>query len=662
MTPGLIDKHYAQFVPMPGSVEDVNFGQIVHGNNHTPWQGYWRATGAEKELPNIFSIKWTTDFSQKGCRTATVELENIVYKAIAGVGGIYHAILHGALSPWVGLSLVNRIRVPGWEADEWFEVLDSGFRIDIYEGYGSELCHTFAGLIENADLETKPDRIILTARDFGILFTDQRVLAENKAPEIRSPLQAADLERTLGIEPVGIGPVASSTGSGFPVGNITKPGSSQWHSAGHASAANTEWVEITIPPGFYETLTLNLPVAEQAVYVSIFAKGTTYWRGEKVAEGWLGGGEVPVTATPFTWKYGSTYAGSKRLELGGKLEAGKGCVLRISLTNLHFSRETKDYRASVTRLAAMRFGQDPEHPAGGILKSSGFGGWLLVNDTTDIVKQVFLWAGFKEWRIDKFGWSPGLPFGWAKEAYFVDIITQIEEQADWVFFMESPTELAGSMGRPCFEHSTATVPPKRDMLEVRDTDLLEAVKFTIDLSNLPYIIRYRGNVDPSGTVTDGDLVKRYSGIYYPPWSGAGPFPTEAGRTGGVRRHELTVDPNLQSDEECIFGAILAAWQYALGAYTAEVQMSGYPGMELNDHISVVDKATGVNSRLWVSGIQSEHICGAKAAWKMSVKGSVLDGKDTQQIASDLEVWKEITKALRALKDPIGVGGGNQPVF
>lgn len=487
VTRGLIDKHYAKFVPLPGPEgEDFrDFPEIVDGHNHEPWQGFWRATGEPKELPNIYTIRWQQDFSQKGMRTATVEVENVVYKTIVGAGGIYHAIMRGALSPWLGLKLINRIEVANWEADEWSEVLDGGFRIDIYEGYGDEMTKTFCGVIETADIETRPDRVILTARDWGILFTDQRFMGANKPPEIRSPLQAADRHRT-----------------------------------------------------------------EQEKYPGL------------------------------------------------------------------------DWRQN--------------HK-----------GWLLVEDATDVAKAVFLWAGFKEWRIDRFGWSLTKPMAWDMSKFFIEALEDLEAQADWVFFMESPTALAESMGRPVFEHNTATNPPKRGMLEVRDTDLLETIKLKLDTSNLPYVIRYRGDVDNAGTTYDGDQVKRYNGTYFPPWSGAGPFITQPGRTGGVRRHELTIDSNLQSDEECIFAAILAAWQYALEAYTAEVQISGYPGMELNDHISVVDHATGVNSRLWVSGIQSEHTCGAKAAWKMTVVGAVLDNKDTQQLAKDLEAAKLIAAALKA---------------
>lgn len=492
VTRGLIDRDYKKFVPLGGS-KTIPF-KIEDGNNAEPWQGFWRATGEPKELPNVLSVKWTKDFTQKGTGSAVIEVENIIYKAIVGIGGIYHGIMRGYLSPWLGLKLAKRVTIPSWVENEWFEVLDNGYKIDVYEGYGNQQKRTFTGLIEEADLETLPDRITITARNFGVLMTDQRVVGYNKPPEIASPLQIGDRERSLGIKP-------------------------------------------------------------------------------------------------------------------------KGPAMAVK-------------------------------------------NWVLVDDMSDIAKAVFLWMGFKEWEVESMGWSPVHPMAWNLEKFFIDMLTDIQAQANWLFYLKKPSPSEESLGVPCFVHNTATDPAPRTMLEVRDSDLLESVKVKVDLSNLPYIIRFRGNVDPSGVTTDGDLVKRYAGTYFPPWSGAGPYITQAGRTSGVRRHELTVDPNLYSDEECVFGAILAALQYALAAYTAEVQISGYPDLDLNEQISVVDETTAVNSRLWIASIASEHTTGPNGSWKMTLGGSLLDGMDMQQLKSDLAAAKVIVEVLR--KNKVQIIG--EPVF
>lgn len=481
---GLIDKTYQPMTFLDGHHEKVV--DIVGGNNVTPWQGFWRSTGEPFELPNVLSAKWSTGFSQKGSRSLTLEIENIFYKAIVGIGGIYHAIERGYLAPWLGAKLITRATIPSWKANEWFEVLDNGYKINLYEGYGDQQSRTFTGLIEECDLETYPDRIIITARDFGVLFTDQRVMGWNKPPEMRSPITTADRERALGIRPKG------------------KP------------------------------------------------------------------------------------------------------------------RKAKH--------------------------------WLLVDDAMQVAKAVFMWAGFHEWKTEDFGFSLNKELQWDMSKFLIDILEGIQAQADWLFYMESPSAFAQSLGVPCFSHNRASDPPSRKpSLEVRESDLLESVKAKINLAELPWEIIYRGNVDKHGTTFGNDLVKRYSASYFPPWSGAGPLITESGRTSGVRRQALVIDPNLESDEECMFAAILAAQQYALEAYTAEFQISGYPGIELNQQVSVVDKTTAVNSRVWTSSIQSEHTTGPNGSWKMTVGGALLDGIDMQQLRSDLEEWKAIVRILRREK-------------
>lgn len=654
VTRGLMDKHYAPFKKLDGSTE--NFMTIVKGRNAQPWQSFWRATGEPIEVPNVLSVKQSRSLGQKGTGSATIEIENIIYKAIVGAGGTYHAILRGYLSPWLGLKLLARARIPSWIQNEWFEVLDGGYRVDVYEGYGDQQVHTFMGFIENSDFETQPDRITVTARDPGVLFTDQRVMGWNKPPEIRSPLQIADRERTLGVRPVGSGAKATSTASGRHVSDVLKRGNDKsWVSAGHNSSAGVEWVEITLPPGFYEKFYTVSAYKGQEMWVSIHATAGSKYNGVALEEGWVnpGKGSTPAEggAEPWVAHWPSTSAGHATRSLGAPFQAAPGCKIRVTLSKLPYRSEWKDHRASLTRLAAFLFGKDPAHPANG---DPGLAAkhWVLVDDLADIAKTVFMWLGFHEWDVELLNSSLNLPLAFTMDKFYIDIMNYIEEQANWLFYMESPSSNAASIGVPCFVHNRASDPPPPNMVEVRDSDLLESAKVKIDLSNLPYIIRYRGAVAHDGTTFDEEQVRRYNGTYFPPWSGAGPFETEPGRTSGVRRHEFTRNTLLQSDEECIFAAILAAKQYALAAFTAEVQISGYPGIELNQQISVVDKTTALNSRLWVTSIQTEHTAGANASYKMTVGGSLLDGMDMDQLNSDLKFWQELVADLRAAKEEI----------
>lgn len=653
VTRGLIDKHYAPFEFIGGGTED--FCEIVGGNNREPWQGFWRATGEPKELPNILAVKWLRNLQQKGSCSATIEVENIIYKAIVGVGGTYHAILRGYLSPWLGMKIIGRAQLPSWEENEWYEVLDNGYRIDVYEGYGDQQTRTFSGLIEEADLEDQPDRIIITARDFGILLTDQRIVGSNKPPEVRAPLFVWDRERALGVQAVGGSPVASSTAAGRRVGSVVEPhNTTDWVSTGHETGAHTEYVEIDIPPGYYENLYTVTPYDGQALYISIYAGAGSEWNGA-AEEGWLGAGEVPNgSGIPFTNRWGSSTATGATRSLGGELQAAAGTKLRISLANLPYRSEWGDHRAGLTRLAAFLLGGDKAHPAAGD-PNKKYKGYLLVDDASDVAKAVFMWMGFHEWEVEKIGASFEKPVTFGLGEFFIQMLEFLEKQANFLYYMQSPSSSSESIGVPCFVENTACSPAPRDMIEVTDKDLLESIKAKLDLSNLPFSIRYRGNVTPTGSVIEegeGGGIKRFSALYFPPWAGAGPDETEPGRNAGVRRQELTIDQSLLSDEECMAAAILAAQQYALEAYTAEIQISGYPGLELNEQISVVDKTTGINSRMWVSSIQSEHMAGAEGKWKMTVEGALLDNEDMQQLAKDLTFWTDLVQDLRGAKDSL----------
>lgn len=652
VTRGIIDKHYAKFKKLDGSTE--SFMTIVKGNNAEPWQGFWRPTGEPIEVPNVLSVKTQRSLQQKGTGSATIEIENIIYKAIVGTGGTYHAILRGYLSPWLGLKLLARPIIPSWIENEWFEILDGGYRVDVYEGYGDQQVHTFCGFIENSDFETQPDRITVTARDPGVLFTDQRVMGWNKPPEIRAPLQIADRERTLGVKPVGVGAKASSTATGRRAGAVLKRGNrTPWVSDGHSDSTGVEWIEITLPPGYYEKFYTVTPYKGQSMWVSVHATGGSTFNGAPVS-GWLGVGGLVTPgeeSVPAIKHWASTSATGATRPFGAALQLKTDSKIRITLSNLPYRSEWHSHRAGITRLAAFLFGTDPAHPINGDPGTSAKH-WVLVDDLADIAKAVFMWMGFHEWDVELLNASLNLPLAFTMDKFFIDIMNYIEEQANWLFYMESPSSAGASIGVPCFVHSRASDPPSANMVEVRDTDLLESAKVTVDLSNLPYIIRYRGGVSKDGTAFDEEQIKRYNGTYFPPWSGAGPFETEPGRTTGVRRHEFTRNILLQSDEECILAAILAAIQYALAAYTAEIQISGYPGIELNEQVSVVDKTTALNSRLWVTSIQTEHTTGANAAYKMTVGGSLLDGMDMEQLNTDLAIWQEIVKDLRGAKEEI----------
>jgi hypothetical protein len=656
LTRGIIDKTYQEFEFLGGGNEQ--FMTIVGGNNTNPWQGFWRPTGDPIDLPNVLSVNISQSLQEKGARSAVIEAENIIYAMTAGPGGIFHRIERGFLSPTLGSKLLRRI-VPALAVkNEWNEVLNNGYKIDVYEGYGDQQVRTFCGLIDTTELQTQPDRITLNCRSFFMLFTDQRVMGANKAPEIVAPLTVADRERTLGVKPVGHAGSASSTAAGRSVTDITKKeNATDWVSRGRPTAEGVEWVQMEIPPGYYENLYLRLPYKGQGVYISIFAIAGSVWNGNLIEKDeWIDAGKGTVGGLPYTNGWGSSSVGASRRSLGAPFQAAKGTKVRISFTNLPYRSEWGDHRAGCTRLAAFLFGTDAKHPLNGD-PGQNAKHWVLIDDLADIAKMVFMWAGYHEWDVEELGWSLDFPMSWTMDKFLVDILDDILAQANWVLYEESPSPSSESLGVPVFEHNAATDAPSRaGMLEITDADVLETIQPKFDLSNLPWVIYYRGNVDSNGKSFDEELIRRYRAIYFPPWSGAGPEISEEGRVGGVRRHDVTVDENLTSQDQCMLAARLAAYQYALEAFTVQFQIPGYPGIELNQQVSVVSNVTGINSRVWVSEFHTEHTTGKKASWTMTVGGSLLDTEDMDKITEELLSQRLIVAAEKVLKEGVGLVG------
>ena len=284
------------------------------------------------------------------------------------------------------------------------------------------------------------------------------------------------------------------------------------------------------------------------------------------------------------------------------------------------------------------FGPNP--PAG--IPSVTMTGWILVNDAADVVRMVLLWAGFQEFDVQNFGWSLASPVSFGQDSFLIDIIDYILTQGNYCFFIDAPTDHDLSTGVPIFRPQSAMNPAPGNMLQIQDSQLLEALAPKDDLSNLPYILRYSGAIDPSASTPSG-LVQRFKAAYWPPWSGhdytnlqghnfQGGYP--AGRVAGVRRQFSQTDPNLRSYAACLFACILAAIQYALQSWTATLQAPGLPGVTLDQQVSVVDVGTGTNTRIWVASFESRHTLGPNGSWHMIVGGSVLDTNDMNLIAQD----------------------------
>lgn len=488
------------------------------------WKGQLIPVSNWQEVPNIVSVNWSRSFDMKtggeqGSATCTVVMDNIAFIETQGVTGAYHTIERGHFSPTRGVHVDGAPRPDLWPGtgNEWQNVFNSGWQIEIWEGYGTgtdvqlkptldpathsyapdsgALARTYTGVILTCDSESHPDKITLTAQDFGVYLTDQYLMGRTKAWEIPSPVTFADYRRNI--------------------------------------------------------------------------------------------------------------QGSNNI------------------------------------------------------------GWVLVHDASEVVMALLIWVGFREWVVDTFGWSLFQPLLFGSDKKHIDVINDMLQQGAYIFYIDAPTNDDRSIGVPHFEHISALEAPYNGMIEVRDTDMTEALDVKWDLSDLPYTFTVRGAITSSGGYTlwgtgIGGAVQRYTAIFFPPWSGFYKHldPTWGNdifeSAGGIER-TTTIDrpfietfgqsaiTQLTSNEECVFACVLAAIAYALGECTGQFQIPGIAPLPLNDQIGVVDEAQAVNSRMWIASVQSEHVTGGGEApgyWRMTVGGSLIDTQDMQFLRDDYNyAWK-----------------------
>jgi hypothetical protein len=677
---------------------------IWGGHNHHCFKSAWTPTTAWKELPNIQSVKWSRGFDiqtggEKGGGTATIVMDNIGFEDVTGPVGLYHTIDRGHYSPSRGVQPKQRPKLWKDKANDWKNVLNAGWQIEVWEGYGAgddvtlldtmdpdthsyappsgALRRTYTGIVTTCEQDSHPDHITITAADFSIFLTDQRIAGGNKPPEIPSPVTFADTRRTEG-EYRQAGPYHTSR-------NTTRE-NGEWLSAAHDDPTDTgPWIEMILPQGYYEEFFVAVP-ANLTMFVSLHVShGTTPFRtGEggimdrvhPIPPGWVnltGPGTGTVNGYPYMRKMRVADSPSRRWFLGHSFNLPDGSRLRLTFTDLFKSKGK--YYAGTDAFYVYRFGNDPAHPPKGTPATKNAKGYILIEDAAEVVRMILIWAGFQEWRVTNFGWSLFAPLVFGADKFYMDVITTMLQQGSFIFYMGQPTSDDRSIGVPHFGPIAALDPPARNMISVRDTDMTEALTLRWDLSDLPHVMRYRGAITkkPKGGVLIGfgieGRTRRYQATYYPPWSGQWRRLSAASggivytttehieRDGGVLRQftESMGDSaitQLQSNAECLLACVLAALQYALNMVTVQFQVPGITPLNLNQQMAVIDEAAAVNSRVWVASIESEHITGGGSQpghWRMTIGGSLVDTQEMDTLRGDYNyAWKKAQANKAAL--------------
>lgn len=254
---------------------------------------------------------------------------------------------------------------------------------------------------------------------------------------------------------------------------------------------------------------------------------------------------------------------------------------------------------------------------------------IRVDDVSDMVKVVLRWAGFTEWEVENTGVSIKTRKPFNRSTFLIDVIKAACDQTGFVFFIADPTN-GNSIGVPTFRRASATLKASIGLVaELRQDDFITDLAVKLSEEPRGYIIRVRGKESKVGSALGGDLTTRIMAVYRPPW-------TQDNSMAGIIKHVTHTDFNLGSFEECLAGCYLIAIAEALEAVTATAQINGNPNIELDDQVGILETTTGVNSRMWVRSRTLNMSQGERAAWTMTLTGSLIDVPDMQDLLDEID--------------------------
>jgi hypothetical protein len=633
--------------------------KIAGYNLSNPWQAYWTPQSAYVTVPNVREVRLDQSTEQNGITTATLTIDNIFYRPEAGG---QHSIERGQFAPLRGYVAPNRTRLIDEQGQAvgpdatWFGLLLQDAQITVRQSYGDQGITTFTGLIDDVDTTSQPDVITVTARDFGKVLTDSFMFGWNKevADEgettFRDPTIFIDPDDADNVSTVGSSAAASS-GTGA-ANALDGDGDTSWTSDRHTTAAVTEYVQIRLPEGRYDDFRVNVESDGMEMYVSLLVKnlknGDSPTRNgvDLPNNAWVngaGGAVVPGDngGIYYIRHFDSVSQGAHVYQLTADddvFRTGDDSILRLSFRDLQRPAGSTRYAASVTALTGRRRTLTVE------AKKQH---WVLVEDAADVVRTVLRWAGFKEFEVEDVGAPLNKRFVVNRGMSYIEVIKRIADISGYIFFMSDPSARPDSLGVPVFRKTqiVTNVPP---VVTVKDTDLLTAIDVKQTDEPLAYIIRMRGReAKKIGSTLGGDPAKRVMYVYRPPWSGghSTPVPTVGVRPtghelGGVIRHVIHTDNMFKTVDDCKFACFYLALNEALAATTATMQIPANPGIQLDDHVELLDLGTGITSRLSVQQRSSGFVrSGEQTEWTMTLAGGLVDTPDITDVAFAINTAK-----------------------
>lgn len=598
------------------------------------YQGYLEVHSNFEELPNVQEVNIDHDFGQNGIAQATIVMDNVYYRQVSGVAGLYHVIERGWFSPFRGYSPTNpntNFQLPATAASKnaWYEkVREKSTQIVILMGYGDAKVPVFSGLLNDTDLTVKPDKITVTARDFGQLFSDQRAFAWAKHPKVLDPITFCDRLSADKVTHEGTGARASSNPSSHPPRfALDDDDNTYWKSGGNSHNGAQEWISFKVPRGRYASIRLQPLYAKMTCYISIYKKNDAHWVDQ--GKGYTAAGIPWIKMIP------EVKMGRNDYSLGNDFELGDDSTIRLTFTNLRYDHHS----AGVKEMDAAKRVTSKEAKANK---------WILVDDASDVVKTVLQWLGFDDqYEVESTGVRLKDKLVFNRQTTFMEIITKIAEMCNYVFYVRPPddfdenspdNEVQSTMGVAIFRRNNAMPEnpintPMREVEAIRDDTLMTGIEAKFTDEPLAQHIRVRGKELPKkkgGRTLGADRTHRYMAGYLPPWARSDDI-----GNGGVKKVVVHYDQLLDSYQDCVIAAMFIAFREALESAKASIQCPALPFIHLDHQTFIYDRASGLSTRLWIAQKTLTFRTGEDGHFTMTLGGSLLDFPDLVAIRYEL---------------------------
>lgn len=178
------------------------FGKLLGLADFPQWYPDWTPTTDWVTLPGVSQIQIAQSASyaggdggdgsgggggSNGMAVGTLTCDNAAWTSVAGELGAYHTRQRGWLWPWRGYVPTRRPGPAAVKKNEWYDTLPNA-QVLIQQGYGDAMVKTFTGLIDGIGPGSlRPDKITLTARDFGSTIVDVNPFGWNKDTRLKDP-------------------------------------------------------------------------------------------------------------------------------------------------------------------------------------------------------------------------------------------------------------------------------------------------------------------------------------------------------------------------------------------------------------------------------------------------------------------------------------------